>query len=158
LSIFINIMIKTKKCSNTMNNHSFIYEKRKLIQEEGIRRIFLHEFIAWNWCDVCSSSWINCWRSVSSCKSNVRSFGLLRNVVVINDSVSTPEKSLYGSVVLTLVVDVLVLLMGDSFSLFDDDDDETTIVVSVVTVLLLLLLFASSSPPDERRRSSLSPV
>jgi hypothetical protein len=88
----------------------------------------------------------------------------LRNVVAINDSVSTPEKSLYGSAVLTLLVDVLVLLIvdslfiGTSISSFDDDD-EATVVVSVVTVLLLiLLLFPSSSPPDERRRSSLSPV
>ncbi len=126
---------------------------------------FLHEFIAWNWWEFCSSFWINCWRSVSSVKSNVRSFGLLRNVVVINDSVSTPEKSLYGSVALILLVDVFVLLivdslfMGNSISSFDDDD-EATIVFSVVIVLLLILslLFPSSSPPDERRRSSLSPV
>jgi len=94
--------------------------------------------------------------------------GFLRNVVAINDSVLTPEKSLYGSVALTLLVDVLGLLIGGSLFIGtsisslddDDDDDEATVVVSVVTVLLLILslLFLSSSPPDERRRSSLSPV
>jgi len=65
---------------------------------------------------------------------------LFRNVVEINDSVSTPEKSLYGSV---LVVDVFAfklfeivdsLFRTTSVSSLDDDDEAATSVDSVVTV------------------------
>jgi len=92
--------------------------------------LFLQEFIAWNWCDVCSSFCINSWKTFSRVKSNVRSFGLLRNVVVIKDSVSIPEKSLYKVEDNSIFVDA-------SVSSLDDE--------AIFVIVLLLSLF------DKRR-------